>query len=178
MLLDPKRTIDPRDNLDKATRRELIEWAQVNNVTEVKEGMPADDVEGKPGTGIRNILRAKGLSRIPVPNRSINQHGSVKTFPMKDRKPAPPPQATMDEWEEFQDFRRWKAAQGARKLPAPVAAATPDQPASDKPVAEMDMNELRRECKRLNIKVERTDRMPNLREKIAAHGQDASELRQ
>lgn len=164
MLLDQKRTVDPRDNLDKAHRRELVEFARANGV-EVSEDMPADDIEGRPGTGLRNFLRAKGITRIAIPRRSIDHRGVEKTFPLQARKPAPQ-QATSDEWAEFQQFKAWKAQQ----QPAPVAAPTPAAP--DKPVGDMSINELRDACKSRGIKMERRDNIASLRAKL--NGENAS----
>lgn len=154
MILDGKRTVDPRDNLDKAHRRELVDFARANNL-EVSEDMPADDVEGRIGSGLRSLLRSKGLTRITVPHRSIDNRIGDKTFPIRS-KPAAPPQATSDEWAEFQQFKAWKAVQ---KPPA----AVPD-PA--KPVAEMSITELRQVCKAKGVKLERRDTMDIMREKL------------
>lgn len=153
MILDPKRTVDPRDNLDKALRRELIEFAQANGL-QIDPNMPADDIEGKDGTGLRNLLRAKGLTRISIPNRSINSRGTNRTFPMNKAAPAVPPQASADEWKEFQEFKAWKASQTA----APVVT---------KPIGEMSIKELRTACKARGIKMERKDNMETLRAKLS-----------
>jgi hypothetical protein len=165
MLLDQKRTVDPRDNLDKAHRRELVEFARANGL-EVSEDMPADDIEGKPGTGLRNFLRAKGVTRIAIPRRSIDGRGTEKTFSLKARKPAPP-LATSDEWNEFQQFKAWKASQHGQAAPA-----APIPVASDKSVEAMSINELRDACKTRGIKMERRDNMASLKAKL--NGENAS----
>jgi hypothetical protein len=54
---------DPRDNLEKARRMELLRFAQENGVTEIVEAMPA--------IVMRQILRAKRLTRISIPNRTL-----------------------------------------------------------------------------------------------------------
>lgn len=168
MLLDQKRTVDPRDNLDRAHRRELVEFARANGL-DVDENMPADDIEGRPGTGLRNMLRAKGITRISVPRRSIDNRVGDKTFPMK-AKPAPVPQATSDEWADFQAFKAWKAAHQKPAVLAPTVApvATAEKPRSE-------INALRDECKRLGVKMDRRDKTADLKAKIEAHrGENAS----
>lgn len=154
MLLDSKRTVDPRDNLDKAHRRELLDFAKANGL-EVDENMPADDIEGRAGTGLRGLLRSKGLTRIAIPPRSIDNRIGDRTFPLKS-KPAVPAQASADEWAEFQKFKAWKAAQSQdAKITEP------------KPIDQMSITELRTECKARGIKMERKDTMETLRAKLA-----------
>jgi hypothetical protein len=108
-------------------------------------------VDGRAGTGIRGILRAKGFSRIPIPHRSINTHGTVRTHALQQKQAVVP--ASSDEWAEFQEFKRWKAAQ-SRKPPA------------DKPVTDMTITELRQACKTRGIKLARTDNMETMRAKL------------
>ncbi len=146
MQLDSRRTVDPRDNLDKARRRELVEFANANGLTDVTEMMPADG-DG----GIRQLLRSKGLTRIPVPRRDLGAQASERTFPMRGA-PTKKIEVSDDQLKEFQKFLAWKAQQGKPVAPKP-----------DKPVAEMSFNELRQECKRRSIKFGRKDNLKTLR---------------
>ncbi len=154
MLLAPHLTVDPRDNLDKAHRRELIEFAQANGL-EIDPNMPADDIEGKQGTGLRNLLRSKGLTRIVIPHRTIKRRGTERTFPIKtmaaQAAPAVAQQATSDEWAEFQKFKAFQASRTVKV---------------EKLVGEMTMGELRTAAKAKGVKIERRDNMETLRAKL------------
>jgi len=146
------KTDDPRDNLQRATKRELIDFAHAKGLTEVHEGMPVDSLPHEGKQGIRELLRSKGLSRIPVPPRPLGAKIPLRTHALHPSQPAKPVQsATADEWAEFQQFKAWKAAQ------TPKAVV---------PVADMSMGELRAACKANGVAISRRDNMELLREKL------------
>lgn len=156
---------DPRDWLARLKRRELVELAHAQGHTDITEKMAADDYEdfgGRVIPGIRTILRQRGVRPVPVPNRPLGMDGRHETRPMfQNSKPAAPA-AAPDEWSEFQ---KWKASQPQAK---------PGKPERPKRLVERpksEINRLRDECKRLGIKMDRRDRMADLKAKIEAHGQ-------
>lgn len=73
---------DPRDSLEKATRYELVEFANANGMKDVSEAMPA--------ILIRRKLRAAGLTNIKVPPRLLGIVGgemiSDDRVPPTDKK--------------------------------------------------------------------------------------------
>lgn len=60
-----KSVDDPRDRLDKASRVELIKFAQQNSVAEIDPEMPA--------ILMRELLRSKGLTNINIAPRLLGQ---------------------------------------------------------------------------------------------------------
>lgn len=154
MILDSKRTVDPRDNLDKARRRELVEFAQANGLTDIDENMPADGYDG-----IRHLLRSKGITRIIIPPRKLGAQASERTFPLKPHKPAANSRVETDpkvkiDADELRSFRAWQAQQKKNKI------------AAEKPVGDMSIGELRQACKAKGIKLARTDNIASLRAKL------------
>jgi hypothetical protein len=69
---------DPRDNLEKAHRLELVRFAHAQGVSDVNENMPA--------MLIRRVLRMKGLTRITIPPRSLGQQSQPGSVPTTDQK--------------------------------------------------------------------------------------------
>ena len=139
---------DPRDNLEKARRMELVRFAQACGLPNITEHMPA--------MLIRRELRNKGMTNIKVPPRILgSQHQPNAVMPSPDQK--------VVEVNAADDLaRQFRAEQ-------PVPAI----PRRGRPKSEI--NKLRDECKRLGIKMDRRDNVNNLREKIKAHGeQDAA----
>ena len=142
---------DPRSNLDKARRSELYEFAKNNGVTEINDNMPA--------ILMREILRGKGLTRIPVPDRRLGQ----------TNQPNPRPH-----------YQNTMAAPGGQQ-PAPKGVAVDAvadlarqyQQEQRRPLADsMTIGELRKECKARGIKLERRDNMTTIRAKL--RGENAS----
>lgn len=133
--------IDPRDRLSKARRSELLRYATANGVS-FDESMPADLMRAQ--------LRTKGLVRPDIAARVL---GAPKEGLGKGVEQA----QGANEVNATEDLMRQYQAQNGQK------------PAG-KPVADMSINELRAEAKRLDIKVERRDNMLSLREKIEAKG--------
>lgn len=167
MLLDAGRTVDPRDNLAKARRWELEQYAKANNVTEISEDMPAPLM--------RSILRAKGLTRIPVPPRPLGAQNQPHARKMYDSKgnfiqpPATPfqPSGNGAEVDSTSDLMRQWLADKAKENAAPVAA-----PAAS--IDTMSIGDLRKACKAQGVPMVRTDNMKSLREKLKAHGKNAA----
>lgn len=145
------RIDDPRDPLSKARRSELVKYARANGVKEIVPDMPA--------LLMRDILRRRGLTRPPIPNRPLGaqvQNGLPAV--------AAGTQQSGVEADALADLARQYQQQ--RQPPAPLAPTS------------MGINELRAECKRLGIKLSRRDNMNSMREKIGAHGKDTVELGQ
>lgn len=157
---------DHRDALGKLRKRELIELARAQGVTDITETMAADDYtdeSGKVTPGIRTILRQRGLNRVPVPNRPLGRAGRHETHPIAPKPAAATPPANAPAPDEWAEFQAWKAS---RAQAAPQPAANPRR-LVERPRSEINM--LRDECKRLGIKMDRRDRMGDLKAKIAAH---------
>lgn len=169
MKLD--KIVDNRDWIGRARKRELIEIARAQGHVDIKEALPADDYtdpEGKIQHGIRTLLRQRGIKRMPLPDRPLGKIGRHATQPVV-AKAATPPANALDaaEWAEFQEFKKWKAAQQPAKKPKRLV----ERPRSE-------INRLRDECKRLGIKMDRRDGTEQLKAKIAAHAENASSVLQ
>lgn len=110
------------------------------------EGITGD----MPAILIRKKLRGMGITEIAVPRRVLGQpEMRNRAAPMGDI----PPDAPVQEISVEEDLERQFARQ-----PAPVEAMT--------------IQELRIECKRRKIKMERTDNVDSLRRKLSV--QDAA----
>ncbi len=161
---------DPRDNLEKARRMELAEFAAVHRVTEITQDMPA--------ILMRKILRSKGLTQIPAPSRPLGNQNQPHVRPMYKNGLAVPqaPARALDqpkvvESDATDDLARQYRSQPAR--PPKYPRRLVERPKSK-------INQMRDYCKEHGIKMDRRDRMPDLERKIEAHksGQDAPQLRQ
>lgn len=141
---------DDRDNLEKARRKELENFAREQGVTEIQPTMPA--------RLMRRILRQKGLVDITIPSRPL---GHIPGAP--DTIANPPDSGNAVEAMADDDLmRQWAATSGEQ------AVAPQEKPAPGSGLAEM--TRLRKECKRLGIKMSRTDTMIDLKAKL--DGQD------
>lgn len=178
-----RKTIDPRDNdwMLKTRKRELIEIARAQGITDIAESLPADDYTepgGKMMPGIRTLLRQRGVKRVATPNRPLGRAGRHETLPMQPKQAAAAPTAAPadPEWAEFQ---AWKASQ--QKAPPPPAAPPKPKRLVERPVQEI--NALRDYCKANSIKMDRRDNKATLKAKVEAHKaqngeQDAPQLLQ
>ena len=139
---------DPRDNLEKAHRLELVKFAHAHGMSEISEVMPA--------ILIRSHLRAKGLTNIRITPRPLGSQNAALTAG---------PEQKVAEIDAAADLARQFAAQQAphRQTKKPQRF----QRLVERPKSEI--NKLRDECKRLGIHMERRDRMPDLKAKIEAH---------
>lgn len=150
MLLN--RIDDPRDNLEKAHRLELVKFAHAQGVTEITEHMPA--------ILIRRMLRAKGLTNIRIPPRALGQQAGTSA-PNGSQQEVPSIDAADDLARQF--AAEQAAARHAGKLARePIRKRLVERPKSE-------INKLRDICKERGIKMERRDRMPDLKAKIEAH---------
>lgn len=132
--------IDPRDSLDKATRWELIDYAKAN-------GLQVDD--DCPAIVTRQLLRAKGLTNIKIPDRPLGLYGSKAEAQIAaENKPADANAMNADE----------------------LMAAQYQAEKTD--FSKSPMNALRAECKKRGIKMSRRDNLQSLREKLS--GQNAA----
>lgn len=138
---------DPRDRLGKATRWELIQFARQNNVAEIDPEMPA--------MLMRDILRRKGITNIQIPNRllgSRNYWGRGAPVAQETKNGAAT-DAVADLARQWQEQKK-----------TPVAFKKSGNQITD----------LRRECKARGIKISRRDTIKILKEKLAAHGENAA----
>jgi len=148
---------DPRDNLERARQSELIRFAQANGLKHVTEQMPA--------ILIRAELRARGMTNIRIPRRDLGSTlNSLRQYAESS------PAAKIVEVNAAADLARQWAEQQAR--PPEPPPAKPDKPKRLVERPRSEINQLRDECKRLNIKMERRDNMATLKAKIEAHGKD------
>lgn len=150
---------DPRDALSKATRYQVYQWAKANGLTATPDGIPIE--ESTPAPLIRMALRARGLSNIPVALRVLGATGGpVGSGGLQ--QPGEKVQTVNADADLAEQYRRQQARERQ------------DEAAAGKSLADMGINELRQECGRLGIKLGRRDNMQSIREKIAAHGQNAA----
>jgi hypothetical protein len=139
---------DPRSNLQKARRRQLVEFAHAKGMTEISEQMDADL--------IRERLMQRGFSQIPLRTYSLGHAGRHEVPPIGPKAPpqASPPGLSAD---ELQQFREWQ--QQRQQAPAPAGD-----------IDKMPIGDLRKACKAKKIPMVRTDNMASLKEKLKAHG--------
>jgi hypothetical protein len=140
---------DPRDNLEKARRIELVRFAAEHGITDVKPDMPA--------ILIRKILRSRNLTNIRVSARKLGQPGrpdAISAAPVV-------PEGSGIQMSMEEDLARQYAQQNAKP-------PTESEVKRDRPLQEM--TKLRRLCKQHGIKVDRTDNLATLRYKLRDHG--------
>lgn len=148
---------DPRDNLDKAHRLELVRFAVAAGMREITEQMPA--------IVIRGLLRAKGLTNIRVPPRPLGAQNQPGTMPAPGQRVA--------EVDAAADLARQFQAEQA----PPKRARPPKYPQRLVERPKQEINILRDRCKELGIHMDRRDRKEDLKRKIEAHGKDAAAVR-
>lgn len=151
-------TVDPRDSLEKARHRELVQFAKAHGVDDVRPDMPAKLIRIK--------LRARGLINIRIPPGRVlgssQQDGTGLEKKYRSGLLASNgqhPQSKSVELDEAADLER----QYRQAAPAPP----------DKPIDELNITELRKECTRRGIPMERTDNMTSLKAKL--HGKNAAQ---
>lgn len=134
--------VDPRDNLQKATRWELIDYAKANGV-EVPNDAPA--------IYTMKILRARGLTNIKVPDRPLGLYaGGV---------------ALSDQTQISADTEVNVAS-----ADDDLIRQYEQQKQEETDVSKMLMPQLRHACKTKGIKMDRRDNLKTLREKLSANG--------
>lgn len=135
---------DPRDALEKATRDELVQFAHAKGQSDISEMMPA--------VVIRKTLRERGLTNINIPNRPLGAYtNSAKLFGLVDGPPVPP--QSQPQQQKALDADELLMAEWKNKQESPA-------------VESMTMGELRAHCKRVGIKMARTDNMETLKAKL------------
>ena len=134
----PRGVEDPRDNLEKATRWELYDFAKAVGCTEVREPMPAMLAV--------QILRGRGFVNIRIPDRPLGQVSVIGKDPFSQ-----PATQTVDALADM--ARQFEQEQKTRDIPSV-------------PIEGMKGNELRAECKRRGIPMKRTDTMQDLKAKL------------
>lgn len=166
MLPSPHTVDDPRDNYEKLRRIELVRHG-VEHGVDVNENMPA--------MLIRHRLRAANIPPpAVVPYRPLGIDRGQDTSPNSHRlsmpmAAPPPPNAPAVSVDAIADLERQFAN------PAPLPPYEGDPKPTSVPVIPLiptNIVDLRRECKRLGIKMDRRDRMPDLIRKIKEHGKD------
>lgn len=150
------RVEDPRDQLERARRIELVAYAKANNVPGITGDMPA--------ILIRRRLRERNLTRPPIPNRQLGVPDNLGPgHAIGGDKDSGGLLANAED-----DLERQFSQPQVSLAPAPsqndLEAPPPDV------VDRMTINELGAEMKRLGIHRERRDNMILMREKIKAHG--------
>lgn len=146
------RIEDPRDNLEKARRKELEMFARQKGVTEIDPRMPA--------TIMRKILRQKGLTDIQIPKRVLGQNPGAAVDPViAGGQPAHEVDAVSDL------VRQWKEE-------ATRPAHTPEPQSIER----MSIAQLRMACREAGVKLARTDSGETIRKKLRAarNGEDAA----
>lgn len=144
MSLQLLSIIDPRDNLEKARRTELVAFARQNGVANIDEQTPA--------IVIRKMLRTLGLTRIRIPDRVLGQPTlAASGFAAVDDVPG----AVVNEVSVEDDLARQYERTTAKNA------------------HQMNYNELRREGRRLGLKFGRKDNLPIIKAKVAAALQKA-----
>jgi len=129
---------DPRDNLEKANRDELARFAREKGISEIKDEMPA--------ILMRKILRGRGLVNIAVPNRPLGFYEGGKNYGGEAITDTQISSVNSDDVLE----------QGWQHEQKPEVVSPND----------MGIRELRKECKRRNIRMARTDNIQSLRAKL------------
>lgn len=148
---------DPRDPLQRAKRRELVEFAHQHGHTHITTEMPA--------IYIRNYLRAQGLTNIRVPNRPLGQ-------PPKDSSTAHP--SLMNPQVDEENVQTLDAdADLARQFGLDVPVDRSDTVEPEKPKRQPknmtiihEIAALRRECKKRGIKMAVHDTRETLKAKL------------
>src|SRR6185437_5733367 len=129
--------VDPRDNLQKATRWELIDYARANGVD-----VPAD----APAIYTMKVLRSRGLTNIKIPDRPLGLYANG-------------PETTAPQVESETEINTASADDDLIRQY--------EQEKKQPPVSEMSMTELRHACKVKGIKMDRTDNKQTLKDKLS-----------
>lgn len=141
---------DPRDTLQRARQSDILRFARARDIKEISHDMPA--VLARP------IIRSKGLAG----QFSSWARGNVQFTPLG--QPSGP--AITSDQANAVDAEADMARQFAQQK----------QQDTEPPLDGMGINELRKECQRLQIKLGRRDNMDSMRSKIEAerNGQNAA----
>lgn len=140
---------DERKPIDKARRPQLIAFAHENGQMDINESMDAEM--------IRMLLKERGLTRIQVQRRPLGstQQEYMGKYPEHERRRsggAPEIEKGRTVTAEELTRERYRAQQAREK--------------AQKDIMLMSINQLRDACKQRGIKLERTDNVQSLREKL------------
>lgn len=148
---------DPRDNLEKAKRPELLAFARRNGVTEITPEMPA--------ILMRKFLRSKNLVNISIPKRVLGQP-ELRPGALTTATPSPENAVSVDAADDL--MRQFKAGASA---PLPSPSAEPVKLANKRD----EWNAMRQAAKAKGIKLDRKDNFETVAAKLRAHdGQNAT----
>jgi hypothetical protein len=140
-MLQLTKIYDPRDELDKANRDELFQFAQSRGIQEIDEKM---FMGANAAIMMRKVMRQKGIINIKIPPRQLGMpQGAIAAEPSGET-------ITAEEMAE-RDYTAQRAA-------PVVPAAT---------VEKMSIQEMRKECTKRGIHMDRTDNIAKLREKLS-----------
>ena len=145
MSLQLSQVVDPRDNLGRASRDELWDFAKANGI--------AFDQRTATKAYMEKMLREKGLTHIKVAVRF--QGRPTGDFYSEDGKVTTQPSRVSTVDADADMIRQMKEQ-----------AAQPND-RDDKPIADMTIGELRALCKRQGIKISPRDNRVALREKLS-----------
>ena len=133
---------DPRDNLQKATRFELIDFAKANGI---------DVPEDAPAIYTMKILRSRGLTNIRIPDRPLGLY--VGSGEVMSEAQISSDSEVISSNAEDDLIRQYQT-----------------QKKEEADVSKLPMHRLRTVCKEKGVKFSRKDNMQTLREKLSAHG--------
>lgn len=146
---------DPRDNLEKAKRPELLAFARRNGVAEITHNMPA--------IIMRKLLRSKNLVNIQIPRRVLGQP-EHRPGALTTATPEPENAVSVDAADDL--MRQYKSG---------ASAPAPEKPPVKSANKRDEWNAMRQAAKAKGIKLDRKDNFETVAEKLRAHdGQDAS----
>ncbi len=148
------KIIDPRDNLGRASRDELWDFAKANGVSFDQRTATKQYMERE--------LRGRGLTNIRVAVRLMGAP-TGEVFP-PDGSTMTVDQPKITEVDADADMVRQMKEQAAKPQDWPVTSTYKED--IPKLFMSMGMNELRAECKRRSIKMDRTDNKNSLRNKL------------
>jgi hypothetical protein len=154
MSIQLLKITDPRDNLEKARRRELVAFAHANGLKEINDEMPA--------ILIRRILRRRGLTQITIPKRVLGSTAGPVADAVVDAAVEGPKIDMEDDLARQYglDPNRLTSASEAEQAPPPKPK--PDLP----PRPLIERTRLMRLAKARGIKCGRKDTLQTLKEKL------------
>lgn len=138
-------TEDPRDNLQKATRWELIDFAKANGI---------DVPQDAPAIYTMKVLRSRGLTNIKIPDRPLGLYtgkGDALT-----ESPAVMSDAEVTTANAEDDLIRQYEKQKKEEAD----------------VSNMSIQQVRRACKERGILISRRDNLQTLRAKLSGQNAD------
>lgn len=142
------KVIDPRDNLEKAKRKELIEFAHAHGLTHLTTELPA--------ILIRKELRSRGLVNIRIPARKLGSPPKRDVFAPEMNAPVNENDVTVVNAED--DLARQYGLSEPEK--------PPEKPKPKNGAVIHEIAALRKKAKAMGIKVDPRDTREMLKAKI------------